>query len=384
MVWLWAACFAQANVRTASIAQIRREEMPLASARLEDGNPCWQGVSFESQARLGLELRIGILCGGDPVNHFDPDGRLGVGYYRGMSSDDSTGDFTLDFAGGMLNDVFNLGARAVNGIAQGGLIVGDMVMQSLASANGYGGYYQGNSQLYQNIYNNPSSGPSGGQILTGTLQTEANIATLGAYGMAQGTYNGVQTGNWNQAQDASLNALLLSGGAQAMQSAGVNPWGAGYVPNAADQALLSLVKSDSSTTPDAAGQGMMPQLQQQQLTGPVPASGGASPTLGSLTPSQANTIQAFADRFNAEVNVVGSRAAGTAGPSSDFDYVIGGNASLRNSASYYLPRGAAGGEISGSGIETGIDIFNANRTPLDPGRPFIQFAPGQAPIVGPQ
>lgn len=109
----------------------------------------------------------------------------------------------------------------------------------------------------------------------------------------------------------------------------------------------------------------------------------AAPTLGSLTPSQANLIQAFADRFGAEVNVVGSQAAGTAGPLSDFDYVIGGNASLRNSASYYLPRGAAGGEINASGFETGIDILNANRTPLDPTRPFIQFTPGQPPVVGP-
>src|ERR1043166_4328079 len=79
------------------------------------------------------------------------------------------------------------------------------------------------------------------------------------------------------------------------------------------------------------------------------------PTLGSFTPSQVRTIQAFSDRFGAEVNVVGSRAAGTAGPLSDFDYVIGGNASLRNSASYYLARGTAGGENTASGGATGID-----------------------------
>ena len=76
MVWLWAACFAQANVRTDSIAQIRRDEMPLASVRLERGNPCWQGVFFEGLAHLRLESPIGIFCGGDPVNSFDPDGRL--------------------------------------------------------------------------------------------------------------------------------------------------------------------------------------------------------------------------------------------------------------------------------------------------------------------
>jgi uncharacterized protein RhaS with RHS repeats len=45
--------------------------------------------------------------------------------------------------------------------------------------------------------------------------------------------------------------------------------------------------------------------------------------------------------------------------------------------------GGAGGQIRGV-TETGIDIFNANRTPLDSTRPFIQFTPGQPPIVGPQ
>ena len=115
------------------------------------------------------------------------------------------------------------------------------------------------------------------------------------------------------------------------------------------------------------------------------AEGGAA-RLGSLTPAQARQIQAFSDKFGAEVNVVGSRAAGTAGPFSDFDYVIGGNSSLRHSAERFLPKNPQSvmGNEAGNLPFRGIDIFNANKTPLDPTRPFIQFTPGQPPVVGPR
>ncbi|MDB6065219.1 MAG: repeat protein, partial [Pedosphaera sp.] len=107
--------------------------------------------------------------------------------------------------------------------------------------------------------------------------------------------------------------------------------------------------------------------------------------LGNLTPSQARKIQAFSDRFGAEVNVVGSRAAGEVGPLSDFDYVIGGTGKLRHAAEHFLPRNP---ESTGTGIGNlpfrGIDIFDANGTPLDPTRPFIQFTPGKPPVVGPK
>ncbi len=98
--------------------------------------------------------------------------------------------------------------------------------------------------------------------------------------------------------------------------------------------------------------------------------GGVEPSkgaFGSLTPSEVRQIQSFADKFEVEVNVVGSRAAGTAGPGADYDYVIGGSARVRHSAEYFLPRGPRG---TGSG--RGIDIF---RPPLLPGRPSIPFKP---------
>jgi len=90
LVWLWAAALAQAHVKTASIAQTRLSETPLLSLRLERENPCWQGVSLEEAAHLTLESRIGIFCGGDPVNRFDPDGRcLRAGNAQLASFEDS-------------------------------------------------------------------------------------------------------------------------------------------------------------------------------------------------------------------------------------------------------------------------------------------------------
>jgi RHS repeat-associated protein len=118
---------------------------------------------------------------------------------------------------------------------------------------------------------------------------------------------------------------------------------------------------------------------QAAATTPVTASivqaESAAVRVNPLTTSQTRQIQAFTDRFGAEVNVVGSRASGTARATSDFDYVIQGNAKLRNSAEYYLPRGSAGGANN-----RGIDIF---KEPLDSSRPFIQFTPNKQPVVGP-
>jgi Nucleotidyltransferase domain len=97
-------------------------------------------------------------------------------------------------------------------------------------------------------------------------------------------------------------------------------------------------------------------------------------TTGSLLPGEVRRIQEFANKFNTEVYVIGSRAAGTATELSDFDYLIGGTSKVRRIARRFLPRGKAGGEMRGS-FETGIDIFNANRTPLDHTLPYIKFIP---------
>jgi RHS repeat-associated protein len=122
---------------------------------------------------------------GDPVNYLDPRGAIAT--------------------------------RFVNGVVQAGAVGSDMIGQSAASLAGYGGDYQGYSTLYQNIYNNPNTGPTASDILVGTVQAEANVGTLGLYGMAQGFTTAVETGDYTQAQDASLNSLLMGLGARGEQ-----------------------------------------------------------------------------------------------------------------------------------------------------------------------
>ncbi|WP_434520138.1 RHS repeat-associated core domain-containing protein [Methylosinus sporium] len=97
--------------------------------------------------------------------------------------------------------------------------------------------------------------------------------------------------------------------------------------------------------------------------------------LGSLTTGEALRIQSFADKYGITVNVVGSRAKGTAGPFSDFDYILGdagATSKLRGYARQQLPRGLSGGEIGSDGIGTGIDVFKA---PIDRTLPYIPFDP---------
>jgi len=317
-------------------------------------------------------------CDSDPVNKTDADGQMSKYSYT-----PSGDDFTYNFVDGMINDSLNLVGRAGNGIAQAGAIGYDMVAQTSWALGGAGGDYQGYSQLYQNIYNDPSTGPTSGQILLGTAKTELNLATLGAYGMAQGTYNGIQTGNWSQAQDASLSALFISSGVQGMQSQGINPWSAGYMPTAADQALLSLFKSDSSDTPPAAPAGMQPQpvQQQQAQSGSAPSSGSQTSEQAGISSSDALRIQNAADRTGQQITVVGSRAAGTAGSDSDWDYIFSGPSAARHSAASSVPVGNAGGAIGASGTESGIDIWQdynpeaPGYTTLDPKLPHVTFTP---------
>ena len=75
------------------------------------------------------------------------------------------------------------------------------------------------------------------------------------------------------------------------------------------------------------------------------------------------------------ITVVGSRANGTAGPNSDWDYIMSGNSAQRHSAASSIPRGVWGGENN-----TGIDIFSSypngpNPVILDKNKPYIEFFP---------
>ncbi|MGH7884624.1 MAG: nucleotidyltransferase domain-containing protein [Thermodesulfobacteriota bacterium] len=102
---------------------------------------------------------------------------------------------------------------------------------------------------------------------------------------------------------------------------------------------------------------------------------GGGAKLSNLSKEQIDRIQKFANQNNVEVTVVGSRASGKSGKNSDFDFIVGGNSKIRKKANRQLPRGISGGQIKPSGRESGIDVFNETRNPLDPNRPFIKFLP---------
>ena len=94
--------------------------------------------------------------------------------------------------------------------------------------------------------------------------------------------------------------------------------------------------------------------------------------------SDAQRIQNAANRTHQTITVIGSRAAGTAGPKSDWDYVMSGNYSQRHSASTSVPRGEAGGALRGGW--SGVDIFNTNRASpyskkVKPDSPHVVFTP---------
>jgi hypothetical protein len=107
----------------------------------------------------------------------------------------------------------------------------------------------------------------------------------------------------------------------------------------------------------------------------------SSPTVGggaqidNISPGVRDRIQRIADKYGIEITVVGSRAAGTAGAASDWDYIIGGRAKERSNAKRELPRDSNGGELDASGRETGIDGWNAANYPVDQSKPYITFLP---------
>ncbi|OGA24701.1 MAG: hypothetical protein A3I02_02000 [Betaproteobacteria bacterium RIFCSPLOWO2_02_FULL_67_26] len=100
--------------------------------------------------------------------------------------------------------------------------------------------------------------------------------------------------------------------------------------------------------------------------GPV-AGGGAK--LENLTTSEIARIQNAADRTGTEISVVGSRAKGTAGPTSDWDYVI--PESTRGSTAHSMKSSLPEGQ-RGLGEPRNQDFL---RGTVDPNKPYITFTP---------
>ncbi|MFE0106947.1 polymorphic toxin-type HINT domain-containing protein [Streptomyces sp. NPDC059009] len=95
---------------------------------------------------------------------------------------------------------------------------------------------------------------------------------------------------------------------------------------------------------------------------------GNGASLDNLTGSEKARIQNAADRIGHPISVVGSRATGTAGPESDWDYVITGiNSRTKHSVKSSLPQGPA--EL---GYGRRYDIFTGG---LAEGAPYITFRP---------
>ncbi|MEZ6119635.1 MAG: hypothetical protein R3C28_24140 [Pirellulaceae bacterium] len=95
-------------------------------------------------------------------------------------------------------------------------------------------------------------------------------------------------------------------------------------------------------------------------------------TLERISPLQRQQIQAFADKYNVEVIVTGSRARGNIHGLSDYDYIIrGGKAKIRSKVGRYLPRGPRyDGEF---GPKPGFDLIPQEA--FDPKFTHIIFSP---------
>ena len=103
-------------------------------------------------------------------------------------------------------------------------------------------------------------------------------------------------------------------------------------------------------------------------SGPTPPKAGSGASVDNLTGAERARIQNAATRIKTPISVVGSRALGTPGPESDWDYVItGANSRVKHSVSSSLPKA----DIT-VGIGRQQDIFTG---PLDTSEPYITFYP---------
>lgn len=162
------------------------------------------------------------------------------------------------FFNGVGDDIFGILDRLFDSSFEGLAIGSDMIGQGLASVGGGLNDYQWESDLYRNINNNPATGPSFTAIALGTFEAEANIGTLGLYGMGKGFGTAAATGDFTAAQDASFNSLLLGLGAKATQANGLNPWtGGGSVTTGGTSVgdAGTTASSGSVTTTGSSGSG---------------------------------------------------------------------------------------------------------------------------------
>ncbi|QMU69865.1 nucleotidyltransferase domain-containing protein [Streptacidiphilus sp. P02-A3a] len=124
--------------------------------------------------------------------------------------------------------------------------------------------------------------------------------------------------------------------------------------------LMNESSSDPASASGPSDPGPAPSMRNVPEVGP-----GAS--LDSLTGSEIARIQNAANRIGKPISVVGSRATGAAGPTSDWDFVIEGiNSRVRHSVASSLPSA----DVT-LGVGARQDIFSN----LIPELPYITFNP---------
>jgi RHS repeat-associated protein len=98
------------------------------------------------------------------------------------------------------------------------LQTGDNIGFLLASAGGYGEYYEGSSQLYRDIAAAPHNYDADkieGELSWGALRNVASIGTLGGSDVAIAAYDAYQTGDVSGLENASGQVLLAALGGKA-------------------------------------------------------------------------------------------------------------------------------------------------------------------------
>ena len=146
-----------------------------------------------------------------------------------------------------------------------------------------------------------------------------------------------------------------------------NPWTGREIANPqAEREGLFATLAGILTIP-LGGEGVLARGVQAELRAAGPLAGNGA-SLDRLTVGEIQRIQNAANRSGQEINLVGSRAAGTARVGSDWDYVISANARTRNSLSRSLP---GAGDLK-EGLRPNIDVFKGQ---VEPGKPYVRFTP---------
>lgn len=116
---------------------------------------------------------------------------------------------------------------------------------------------------------------------------------------------------------------------------------------------------------------------------------GNHATTQRISPSNAKKIQEFVDKYQIEVDVVGSRIDPTkeiTPGGSDWDYLLNECEGLvrpkslrviEDSAGKYLPKGRSRTDEFGN-TRSGLDA--ERNVPLQPGKPYVKFRPRKQPV----